>query len=274
MNKLITLAALAATWGLSAHAATIAVPAPATPYAQDFDTLTTVTATPAPAWVNESTLAGWSLFNSTGTAITAYIGGTGSSNSGTFYSFGANNSSERALGGLASGGAYFGSPAAGAIAGYIAVAFTNTSASAYDSFTLNFSGEQWRDGGATVPAAQSMVLQYGFGTSFAAVASWTAPGGSFDYSSPVFVNTGSAFLVDGNVAGRVNGLGGTVTTTWSAGDTLWVRWIERNDVGNDHGLAIDDFSLSAAVAAVPEPQSWALMLGGLAALGFIARRRN
>jgi hypothetical protein len=55
---------------------------------------------------------------------------------------------------------------------------------------------------------------------------------------------------------------------------LWVRWIERNDVGNDHGLAIDDFSLSAAVAAVPEPQSWALMLGGLAALGFIARRRN
>ena len=58
---------------------------------------------------------------------------------------------------------------------------------------------------------------------------------------------------------------------WAAGDTLWVRWIERNDAGNDHGLAVDDLSLS--VSAVPEPGALALMLAGLAAVGFVARRR-
>jgi hypothetical protein len=77
MRDLIPFAALAAgcaTWGLSAQAATIAVPAPATPYTQNFNSLTTITATPAPVWVNESTLAGWSLFNAAGAPITACIG--------------------------------------------------------------------------------------------------------------------------------------------------------------------------------------------------------
>jgi hypothetical protein len=31
---------------------------------------------------------------------------------------------------------------------------------------------------------------------------------------------------------------------WQAGQTLWLRWIERNDSGNDHALAIDNFSLT------------------------------
>ena len=47
---------------------------------------------------------------------------------------------------------------------------------------------------------------------------------------------------------------------WGSQQTLWLRWIERNDTGNDHGLAIDDFSLAAAAALLwaagcctPEP---------------------
>ena len=50
-----------------------------------------------------------------------------------------------------------------------------------------------------------------------------------------------------------------------------MRWTERNDIGNDHGLAIDDLSFS--VRAVPEPGALTLMLAGLAAVGFVARRR-
>jgi hypothetical protein len=67
-------------------------------------------------------------------------------------------------------------------------------------------------------------------------------------------------------------VGGTVTTSWAAGQTLWVRWVENNDVANDHGLAIDNFSLS--VTAVPEADSWAMLLAGLGLIGFIGRRRS
>jgi hypothetical protein len=247
--------------------ASVSIDSPAFTYSQSFDSLTT--STNSVAWANDSTLAGWSLFTATGSAITSYLGGTGSVNTGSFYSFGSTGSSDRALGGTASGGTYFGSPASGAVAGYIAVAFTNNSGSVLDSFTLAFDGEQWRNGGNS--SAQAMVLQYGFGSSFGSVASWATPGGNFDWSSPVTGATAAA--VNGNTAGLVAGKGGTVATSWASGDTLWVRWIDNNDVGNDHGLAIDNLSLSVTTAPVPEPTSTALLLAGLAAVAFIARRR-
>lgn len=237
-------------------------------YTQNFDSL--ATSGTANAWTNDSTLQGWSLFAqpAPGTAITAYNAGDGSSNTGSFYSFGAANGSDRALGGVGSGGAYFGSPASGNIAGWIAVAFQNNTGSTLSNFTVGFDGEQWRNGGNT--SAQSMVLEYGFGSSFATVASWSAPGGSFDWASPVATSTAGA--LDGNAAAnRVTGLGGTVTTPWTAGNTLWIRWVERNDTGNDHGLAIDNVSF--AVDPVPEPENYALMLAGIGVVGAIARRR-
>src|SRR5688572_6594077 len=79
-------------------------------YTQDFNALINSGATNQ-AWSNNTTLPGWYLFNSTGAAITAYDPSAGGSNTGKFYSFGAAADTDRALGGVASGGAYFGSPA-------------------------------------------------------------------------------------------------------------------------------------------------------------------
>lgn len=216
------------------------------------------------AWANDSTLPGWFLFVSTGAAAPTYNANNGASTTGAFYSYGLTDVPERALGGLGSGGAYFGSPAAGAVAGWIAFAATNNGSGTLSEFTINFDGEQWRNGGNTT--AQTMVLEYGFGATFAAVTTWTAPGGTFDWTSPVASSTAGA--VDGNGPGLVSGLGGTITgLTWDVGDTLWIRWIENNDFGNDHGLAIDNFSFSA----VPAPGAAALLgLGGL----IVARRRR
>jgi hypothetical protein len=245
--------------------AAISVTSPSFTYSQDFDSLPSATATNA--WANDSSLLGWSLFNSTGAAITSVVAASGSANAGSFYSYGdALGNTERALGGLASGGTYFGSPASGAVAGYITVALVNNSGVALNGFSLNFNGEQWRNGGNAT--AQTMALQYGLGASFAAVSSWTAAGAGFNWTSPVATTT--AGTVDGNTAGRVAGVGGSVSTAWPLGETLWLRWVENNDVGNDHGLAIDDLRFS--VSAVPEPQSWALCLAGVVAVAALARR--
>lgn len=267
--SLITLAALAAA---APAQAAIAVADATFAYSQTFDTL--AASGTSVAWANDSTLAGWSLFNKDKAAITSITVDNGGSNAGAFRSYGSTGSTDRALGGAASGNAYFGNPASGAIAGWIAVAFTNTSAKAFSGFNIAFEGEQWRDGGAASPVAQKMSLEYGFGASFATVSNWTAPGASFDWASPVKSNTGSGAAVNGNTAGKVTGLGGTVTTPWAANDTLWVRWVEKNDAGNDHGLAIDNVNLTVVAAAVPEPSSYAMLLAGLCAMGFVAKRRK
>lgn len=219
---------------------------------ENFDSLA-ILGTPTPTWTNDITLApgdstlnGWSLFNSLNADITTYAVGTGSGTAGSFYSFGAADVPERSLGGLGSGGGYFGSPATGAVAGYISFAARNTSASTLTGFTVGFDGEQWRNGGNTTQ--QTMVLEYGFGSTFDSV-TWIAPGGNFDWTGPVATSTGAA--VDGNTDGRIAGRGGSISgLNWTTGQTLWIRWIERNDFGNDHGLAIDNFAFSWTGAVI------------------------
>ncbi|MEX0678395.1 MAG: PEP-CTERM sorting domain-containing protein [Pirellulales bacterium] len=237
------------------------------PYSQDFDSLPN--SGTSPAWTNDSTLPGWSLFRQPvpGTAVPTIEVGTGSNNTGSFYSFGSAGSGERALGGVGSGSAYFGSPATATVAGWVAAAFTNDTGLAIDSFTVSYDGEQWRNGGNT--SAQTTVLEYGFGSSFGAVSTWNTPGGSFDFMSPTVGATAGA--LDGNAAAnRATGLGGTISSlAWIDGDTLWLRWIENNDTGNDHGLAIDNFDLTTT--QVPEPSTLVLML--LGALGGVAAAR-
>ena len=259
----LALGALAST---SAHAG-LTVDSASYTYSQSFDSLATTGTTNA--WANDSTIAGWSLFNVFNATVPSYIADNGNSNAGAFRSFGTTGSTERALGGVASAGTYYGGAPSGTTAGYITVAFTNTTGADLSGFTLGYNGEQWRNGGNT--SAQSLTLQYGIGDSFDTVTTWVSPGGNFDFTS--VVNGATAAVVDGNGAGLVTGLGGTQSLSWADGATLWVRWTDLNDIGNDHGLAIDNVNLSV-VAAVPEPQSYALLLAGLACVGFIARRRK
>ena len=200
-------------------------------YTQNFDTL--ATSGNNNPWSNGSTLQGWYLFTMANAEVTTYRAGSGSANNGAFYSFGIGTDADRALGGIGSG----------SVSGYIALALTNSSGAAIDTLNIGFNGEQWRNGGNV--AAQPMALEYGFGASFGAVPQWQAAP-ALGWNSPV---TGAAAAgVDGNGAGRVPVSGSLGSLAWAPDQTLWLRWIERNDTGNDHGLAIDDFSLAAAAA--------------------------
>jgi hypothetical protein len=251
-----------------ANAASAAVIYTSGTYSQNFDSLPS--SGTAVSWTNDSTLPGWSLFvqPAPGSAPPSILVADGSSNTGSFNSFGTTGSSDRALGGTGSGGAYFGSPASAAVAGWWAVDIANNTGSTIDSFTVSFDGEQWRNGGNAT--AQTTTLQYGFGATFGAVFTWISPGGTFDFTSPTTGATAGA--LDGNAsANRTAGLGGTISSlTWTNGSHLWVRWVENNDAGNDHGLGIDNFSFSGH--AVPEPATIALGSFGFLGLVFGARR--
>jgi hypothetical protein len=241
-------------------------------YAQNFDSLTTSTS--ASTWANDSTLTGWSLFSqpAPGNLITSYAGDSGTNTTGGFYSYGATGASDRALGGLGSGGAYFGSPGNPAVAGWIAFSAQNTSGATINSVNVAFNGEQWRNGGNATP--QSMVFEYAFGPSFGTISTWTAPGGNFDWTSPVATATAAA--VDGNAAGLVAGRGGQLNNlNWANSSTLWIRWIENNDAGNDHGLAIDNFTLSAVsnTTAVPEPSDFMGSVVAMLAAAIVVKRK-
>ncbi|NJN31124.1 MAG: PTPA-CTERM sorting domain-containing protein [Synechococcales cyanobacterium RM1_1_8] len=61
----------------------------------------------------------------------------------------------------------------------------------------------------------------------------------------------------------------------TAGNTLLLRWVDSDSSGNDYGLAIDDFSITAsstAITAVPTPA----LLPGLLGFGLrlLHRRRK
>ena len=260
----VAIACLAAATSLGSVSIT-----DSTAYTQNFDTLATVGTNVT--WANDSTLPGWYLFRqpAPGTAVTTYSAGNGNVPIGSFYSFGSTGSSERALGGVGSGGTYFGSPASGAVAGWMAVSLINQSGSAFNSLSIRYDGEQWYDSGNTT--AQTMVMEWGIGSSFTSVGSWSAPGSGFNFTSPV--HDSLVHAIDGNSTGLVSGLGGTISSvSWNNGDTLWIRWIENNDVGNDHGLALDNFQFTASV--VPEPSTLGLGFVGSASLLMLRRRRS
>ena len=217
-------------------------------YSQSFDGLATSGSNLS--WTNDLTLNGWYLYRqpSPGTAIGQYTAGTGSTSAATFFSYGSGTQTDRALGGLGAGSTYYGSPASDAVAGWLALALTNSTTHAIDGLELSFAGEQWRNGGNTT--AQAMVLEFGIGADFTGVSSWVAPGGTFNWTSPVTGAT--ADKVDGNSTGRVAQRGGELTgLSWQPNATLWLRWIERNDAGNDHGLAIDDLTITVVSATRP-----------------------
>lgn len=213
-------------------------------YSQDFNTLADTGTT----WTNDSTLEGWSLFDKNGVAKTTIIVGNGGGTTGSFYSFGADASDDRALGVVVSSGAYFGSPTSGAVAGWIALALVNNSDKAIDALNLSFNGEQWRNGGS--PAAQGMTLEWGLGNSFDTVQTWTDAGSIFSWVAPV--TGGTAGPVVGNTkdngGGLVSKVGGDLQGLgWGAGQTLWLRWVQKRiTTGSSNGLAIDDVVIKTA----------------------------
>lgn len=256
MNKLVIVSALAVL-GSAANAQIILLTNPGS-HSENFDSLATTGTTNA--WADSTTIAGAYAAKAVApNAITTYRAGTGSDTAGALYSFGSTGSGERALGSVASG-------TPGDI--FFGFRYRNQTGGTLTQVTITFTGEQWRNGGNTT--AQKLEFGYALDPTQTGTingAGYTLVSG-LDFTGPIASATAGA--LDGNAtANRVVGITSTITgLNWQNGQDLWVRWRDANDAGNDHGLAIDNYSMSA----VPEPASMIAL--GLGISGLIARRRR
>lgn len=237
----LALAALLAAGCGLAQAQVNVLPTGAAPfrYSQDFNALASAAGTHR--WFDNQTLPGWYLLNFVEQALVTptYRVNQGDSASGSFYSYGLAGETNRALGVVGSGGAYFGTPASGTPAGYIALALRNASARTLTAVQLQYSGQQWRQGASD--DVNTLVLQYGFGETVADVPTWTSAGAALDFDSPspeLVSDTGSA--LNGRSAAASRTRVGQLAVSWAPQAVLWLRWGFRNNFGYDHGLAIDD----------------------------------
>ena len=228
--------------------------------------------TAAPAAGNFS-IVGWYLFHPASLTEGGSDGHqrvritAGSSNTGSFYSYGSSGSTERSLGSLVSSTTVPSTPGQQ----YIGMRLTNSTGQTLNSFTLSYDGEQWRDGGAG--ASETDLVQWSStATSINDSANFTNADPLLNFTSPV--NTTTAAAVNGNTTGKVSI--GPVTQNginWASGTDLWVRWLDPRGAGANQGMGIDNLSFSADVTGAPEPASATLLALG-AVMGLRRGRRS
>lgn len=203
------------------------------PYTQNFDTLP---ATGSATWTNNSTIPGW-FHARTGTGTTI-VANDGSSNAGNLYSYGTTADTDRAIGSLGSGNAAIGNL-------FWGVRLQNNSGSTITSLEISYAGEQWRNSAA---AAQTLAFSYlvGSPTVTGSLAEFQSAGTAvtgLDFTTPI--TGGAAGALNGNLAANRTVVSFVITgLNIPNGTEVMLRWADPDHTGADHGISIDDFSVT------------------------------
>jgi autotransporter-associated beta strand protein len=246
------LAAAVAACALFASTCNFAVAAPIAytggDYVQNFDSLsntpgnTPFSPTPGPFDVptaDGGTLTGWSFARLAGTnaSINFQVDDGSSVDKGQVTSVGASGSTDRALSSVATTAS---TPNFG-------FQLINNSTDTFNSFTLTYTGEQWRR--ATAPANAGF-LAFSYSTTATNILT-----GAFSSAAQLnFVSpNGSATVgaLDGNAAGNKSLITATISgLVWNPGQTLTLRWNDFNESGDDDWLGVDDLTFTGKKAPV------------------------
>lgn len=213
-------------------------------YEQNFDTLGAGADGSAltRSWTNNNTLPGWYASSMAKGDYQSYRISDGTQRENGLYSFGpaTGNTNDRALGSIASA-----SP--GVIA--FGVRFKNDTKTAMTNITVSCTGEQWR---ISTPNASDQVLAFSYRISSTPLTD-AAPGSEDGWTRVSKLNftrlhyRGGANAIDGNAPENQTRFSNVLLpgAVLKPGEELFLRWVDVDDEGqNDHGLAIDDLSVS------------------------------
>lgn len=230
-------------------------------YSQNFDNLfVTVPANNTTTTTSAILPTGWSNVEAGTNANTSIRVDNGSSGTGDSYLYGATNSNERA----------FGAYSSGSMQVQFGLQITNNTGATLTQFTLTYDGEQWKDGGSATAIFNVDAFSYSIGATSLTAGTYTNDS-ALNFTAPVNNNTADV-TTDGNSATwRTAGITDTITgLNWTNGSTLWLRWTDLNDAGNDDGLAIDNVLFTA----VPEPSTYALLFASAGMMFWVLRRKR
>ncbi len=190
----------------------------------------------------------WKAYNTANSSdISSLLVSNGDNGTGGAYNFGTTMDTDRALGTVAT---LSNEPRIG-------MQFLNSTGERIVALDFDFFVEQWRTG-SNSSVNEKLTFEYSLNATSLSSGNWTAfP--LLDINEILTASTASV-AVDGNlnrsqVTRRLTGL------NWSNNSTLWIRWNDTNDSGDNGGYAIDDLSITAVVAppAVNLTQNFAII---------------
>jgi uncharacterized repeat protein (TIGR01451 family) len=238
LGAILVLQLASSSQRLGAQAGAVTITTLGSPVSQNFDGLP---ASGSATWVNNTTIPGW-YHARTGTGSTI-VANNGGSTAGNLYSYGTGTATDRALGSLGSGNAAVGHL-------YWGVRLANGTASTITSLTIAYTGEQWRNSAAV---AQTVEFSYLTGANLGSLADFEAAGVAvdpLDFTSPI--TGGTAGALDGNLAPNRTALSFTIDgLSLPPGAEILLRWSDVDHGGSDHGLAVDDLTITANGTDVP-----------------------
>ncbi|HZJ14138.1 MAG TPA: hypothetical protein VFD27_03765, partial [Chthoniobacteraceae bacterium] len=199
-------------------------------YDENFDSMGATGTTFVPGW--------------TSTDATMVVG-AGGSNAGGIYNVGSAGSGERAFGSLGSG----------TNVPFFGASFLNSTGSQIVTLELSGFMEMWRSGSMSL--IESQVFEFSLDATSLSDGTWT-PVSSMNLVEPATAPNDNV-AKDGNLPenrAAVSSGVSPVPVSWADSTSLWIRWKDNNDAGNDALLAVDDFSMTVTLGLPPKDLLW------------------
>lgn len=183
--------------------------------------------------INGNNLIGWQLMMISGSGLNAnFLVGTGSGTASGSYSFGVSNSTDRALGSLASSTGIYA----------VGIILTNSTGTNLNTASISLIAKQFRRGGSGNKNTWKCRYKTGSFSSIDQPGLTDEPLLNFE---SVQTSTSVATL-NGHLPENQMNIHHTLQNIdWKNGEQLLIRWDDADETGSDDAMAIDQFNFSA-----------------------------